>query len=58
MNIRKTGEYIADVERQFEWYASNAGLNVAARYLAAVESVSQLTAINYILMSCRNSPKS
>ncbi len=38
MNVRKTGDFIADIERQFEWYAVNAGWEVAERYLAAVEA--------------------
>lgn len=42
MNIRKTDFFIADVERQFEWYAVNAGWNVAARYLDAVEATGNL----------------
>jgi hypothetical protein len=35
MNVRKTDDFIADIERQFEWYAVNAGWEVANRYLAA-----------------------
>ena len=38
MNVRKTDDFLADVERQFEWYAVNAGWNVADRYLDAVET--------------------
>lgn len=33
MNVRKTDDFIADVERQFEWYVANAGSEVADRYL-------------------------
>jgi plasmid stabilization system protein ParE len=42
MNVRKTDEFIADIERQFEWYAVNAGWEVADRYLVAVEATCQL----------------
>jgi plasmid stabilization system protein ParE len=42
MNVRKTDEFIADVERQFEWYAVNAGWNVAERYLGAMAALSRL----------------
>jgi plasmid stabilization system protein ParE len=38
MNVRKTDYFMADVERQFEWYAANAGEAVAERYLTAVEA--------------------
>ena len=42
MNVRKTDEFIADVERQFEWYALNGSRNVADRYLDAVEVTCRL----------------
>ena len=42
MNVRKTDDFIADVERQFEWYALKAGWNVADRYLDAVEATCRL----------------
>lgn len=42
MNVRKTDHFIADLERQFEWYAVNAGWNVADRYLDAVEATCRL----------------
>jgi plasmid stabilization system protein ParE len=42
MNVRKSDDFIADVERQFEWYAVNAGWDVAEHYLAAVEATSRL----------------
>jgi plasmid stabilization system protein ParE len=42
MNIRKTDAFIADIERQFEWYALQANWEIAERYLAAVESTVQL----------------
>ena len=38
MNVLKSCVFIADVERQFEWYAINAGWDVADRYLDAVEA--------------------
>jgi hypothetical protein len=38
MNVRKTDDFIADSERQFEWYTIHAGWSVADRYLDAVES--------------------
>ena len=42
MNIRKTDEFIADVEQQFEWYALKANWEIAERYLDAVEATIQL----------------
>ena len=42
MNVRKTDDFIADVERQFEWYTINAGWAVANRYLDAVEATCRL----------------
>ena len=38
MNLRKADEFIADVERQFEWYAINTDWEIAERYLKAVEA--------------------
>ena len=38
MNVRKSDDFIADVERQSEWYAVNAGWLVADLYLTAVEA--------------------
>jgi hypothetical protein len=29
MSARKTGDFISDAERQFEWYAVNAGWDIA-----------------------------
>lgn len=37
MNVRKSDVFIADIEQQFEWYASQASWEVAERYLEAVE---------------------
>lgn len=42
MSVRKSDDFIADVERQCEWYALNAGWGVAERYLAAVEATCEL----------------
>jgi len=44
MSVRKSDDFIADVERQFEWYAVNADWDIAERYLAAVEATCQLLA--------------
>ena len=44
MSARKSDDFIADVERQFEWYAVNAGWEIAERYLDAVEATCQLLA--------------
>jgi len=42
MNVRKTDDFIADIEGQFEWYVVNAGWEVADRYLVAVEATCRL----------------
>lgn len=42
MNLRKTEEFIADVERQYEWYGLNANWEVADRYLNAVAATCRL----------------
>lgn len=42
MNVRKSDVFIADLERQFEWYVLNAGQTVADRYLDAVEGTCNL----------------
>ena len=42
MNVRKSDVFIADVEKQFEWYLANAGEEVAERYLNAVEATCHL----------------
>jgi plasmid stabilization system protein ParE len=42
MNIVRTGEFMADVEREFEWYALNAGWRVADRYLDTVQAACRL----------------
>ena len=42
MTLRKSDDFIADVERQFEWYAIKAAWDVAERYVAAVEATCRL----------------
>ena len=42
MSLRKSDDFIADVERQFQWYVVNASWEIADRYLDAVEATCQL----------------
>lgn len=42
MSVHKSGDFIADIERQFEWYAIKAGWDVAEHYLEAVEATCRL----------------
>lgn len=42
MIVRKTDDFVTDVEMQFEWYTVNAGWSVADRYLDAVEATCNL----------------
>ena len=42
MTVGKTDAFIADVERHFEWYATQADLTVAEYYLTAVEATCRL----------------
>ena len=42
MSVRKSDDFIADVERQYEWYVVNAGWEIAQRYLDAVEATCHL----------------
>ncbi len=42
MSVRKTDNFIADIEQQFEWYALNADWEIAGRYLDAVEATVRL----------------
>jgi plasmid stabilization system protein ParE len=37
MNVRKSDDFIGDVERQYEWYFRNAGEEVAELYLNALQ---------------------
>ena len=38
MSVRKSGDFISDVERQFEWYVVNADWEIGELYLDAVEA--------------------
>lgn len=49
MSVRKSADFIADVERQFEWYAVNADWDIAELYLAAVEATCHLLAQHPLL---------
>ena len=42
MSLRKSDDFIADVERQYEWYVRHADSEVAERYLIAVEATCRL----------------
>jgi len=42
MTVRKSDYFIADVELQYQWYAENAGWDVADRYLNAIASTCAL----------------
>jgi len=42
MKVRKPDAFLADIERQYEWYVLEASLEVADRYLNAVEAVCRL----------------
>ena len=42
MKLEKAQAFITDVERQYEWYAVNAGWSVADHYLASVEASCRL----------------
>ena len=42
MSVRKADDFIADVERQFDWYLTKAGGEIADRYLDAVEATCRL----------------
>ena len=44
MSVRKADDFIADVERQFDWYLTKAGWEVADCYLDPVEATCQLLA--------------
>jgi plasmid stabilization system protein ParE len=52
MSARKSGDFISDVERQFEWYAVNANWKIAGHYLDAVEAACQLLAQHPQLGPC------
>jgi len=38
MSVLKSDDFIADIERQAEWYLIKAGLEVSERYVDAVEA--------------------
>jgi plasmid stabilization system protein ParE len=42
MSLFKSDDFIADVERQFEWYVDNADWNIADRYLDTLEATCRL----------------
>jgi len=42
MSVRKSDDFISDIERQYRWYLENANEDVAERYLAAIEATCQL----------------
>jgi plasmid stabilization system protein ParE len=42
MSVRKSDDFIADVERQYKWYVANAGWEIAEQYLDAVEATCRL----------------
>jgi len=52
MSVRKSDDFISDVERQFEWYAVNAGWEIAEPYLDAVEATCQLLGRHPLLGPC------
>ncbi len=49
MNVRKTDDFITDVERQYEWYFSNASTELAERYLGMVEATCALLAAHPLI---------
>lgn len=44
MSVRKSDDFVADVERQYEWYVLHADWKVAEQYLAALEATCRLLA--------------
>ena len=42
MSVRRADDFIADIERQFDWYLAEAGWELANRYLDAVEVTCRL----------------
>ena len=42
MSLRKSENFISDLEQQFQWYLANANWEIADRYLDAVEAACQL----------------
>ena len=39
MSVRKSDDFIADLEEQAQWYLANAGWEVADHFLDAVETL-------------------
>lgn len=46
MSAARTPHFLADVELAYEWYALNAGLEIAERYLGAIEATCALIALH------------
>jgi plasmid stabilization system protein ParE len=42
MNLRRSDDFISDLERQYEWYVINAGLDIAEQYLITVEATCRM----------------
>lgn len=42
MSVRKSDVFISDIERQYEWYALHASLDIAERYLEAIQATIRL----------------
>ena len=49
MSLLKSDDFLADVERQFEWYAVHAPWEIAERYLEVVEATCHLLAQHPLL---------
>jgi plasmid stabilization system protein ParE len=45
MNVRKTDLFLADIEHQYEWYVTEAGWEVADRYLDSVAAACHLLSL-------------
>ena len=41
MNVRKSDDFIADIERQFNWHGANAGCEIADCFLEAGQAMSK-----------------
>src|ERR1700739_1837258 len=42
MSVNRSDEFLADIEREYEWYTLKANLEIAERYLDAVQSTVRL----------------
>lgn len=49
MRLLKSDDFLADVERQFEWYVRHAGWEIADRYLLSIEATCRLLAQHPLL---------